>query len=254
MVENNRRIGQLRAEALNAAQSYGPLTQPKLDVLDYAFSQFKVSSFADLGAAYRVDGGYTLYSFDVCGAKKGVLVDTHPTAKTLIEVGARPGAEVVRGNFGDREIAARVDQVDAVIFFDVLLHQVAPNWDQLLELYSAQTRLFIIHNPQWLGPETIRLLDLGEEKYLSSIPKTRNETVYRSALDRPDEVLPEHGRPNRDVHHIWQWGITDASLISKLDRLGFALRYFKDHGYFWNLDRFRNHSFIFEKTVDAAAK
>ena len=237
----------LRVEILRGVQRYGPLMQPKIDVLDFAFGRSKASSFADLGASYRVDGGYTFYTIDCWKAKRGVVVDTHPTERTLAEAAAREGVEVVRGNFGDPQIAARVGMVDAVILFDVLLHQVSPDWDQLLELYSSQTRLFVIHNPQWLDSKTVRLLDLGEEKYLATIPKTRNESVYRAAIDRPDEILPAHGRRNRDVHHIWQWGITDDSLISKLGSLGFALRYFQDHGFFWNLDSFRNHSFIFEK-------
>lgn len=246
--ENARRMAELRGEALRAAQRYGPLTQAKIDLLDFAFSRFGVSSLADLGAAYRVDGGYTFYAVDCWGAKRAVLVDTHPTERTLAEAALRDEVEVVRGNFGDPEIAARVGEVDAVIMFDVLLHQVSPDWDQLLELYAPRTRLFVLHNPQWLDSKTVRLLDLGEEKYLASVPKTHNEAVYRAALDRPDEITAAHGRPNRDVHHIWQWGITDDSLIGKLNSLGFALRYFQDHGYFWALDLFRNHAFVFEKS------
>jgi hypothetical protein len=237
----------LRGKKLEDAQRYGPLILPKLDVLDFAFGCLGASSFADLGAAYRVDGGYSFYALDSCGATRAVIVDTHPTERLIAEAAARTGVELVRGNFGDPQIIERMGEVDAVLVFDVLLHQVAPDWDELLALYAARTRLFLVYNPQWVGPETVRLLDLGEEKFLASVPKTRNEAVYRAAIDRPDEVLPAHGRPNRDVHHIWQWGITDADLISRMRSLGFALRYFQDHGYFWELENFRNHSFVFEK-------
>lgn len=246
-LKEHQQTVEMRQQILREAQSYGPLTQPKLDVLDFAFRRFKIMSFADMGASYRVDGGYTYYSIDCWKPERSVLVDTHPTALTVSRAEERGNVHILRGNFGDPAIAEQVGDVDAVIFFDVLLHQVAPNWDQLLEMYAPHTRLFIIHNPQWIGSETIRLLDLGEEKYLETIPKTRNETVYRAALDRPEEVLPEHGRPNRDVHHIWQWGITDEAMIGKLRSLGFALRYFQDHGFFWNLVDFRNHSFVFER-------
>jgi hypothetical protein len=241
-------ITQLRLKMLkDAQQRYGPLVLPKLDLLNFAFRQFRVSSFADLGAAYRVDGGYSFYALDSCGATKAVIVDTHPTEPLMGEAATRKGVEIVRANFGDPQVVQRVGEVDAVVIFDVLLHQVAPDWDTVLGLYAPKTRLFLVHNPQWLGPETLRLLDLGEERFLAVVPKTRNEAVYRAAIDRPHEINPAHGRPNRDVHHIWQWGITDSDLISTMRSLGFALRYFQDHGYFGDLENFRNHSFVFEK-------
>jgi hypothetical protein len=247
--EDVRAIRQLRMKMLKEAQSYGPLVQPKLDALDFAFSRFGACSFADLGAAFRVDGGYSFYALDAFGATRAVIVDTHPTQKLIAEAAARRGVQIVQGNFGDPQAIEKVGEVDAVIVFDVLLHQVSPDWDDVLGHYAPRTRLFVIHNPQWIGSETIRLLDLGEEKFLAIVPKIRNEAVYRAAIDRPDEILPERGRCNRDVHHIWQWGITDEDLISRMRSLGFALRYFQDHGYFWESDKFRNHSFVFEKGI-----
>jgi hypothetical protein len=232
---------------LEDAERYGPLTLPKLDTLNFAFHRLRASSLADLGAAYRVDGGYSFYALDSCGAARAVLVDAYPTKRMLTEAASRERAEVVWGNFGDTKVAERIGEVDVVVLFDVLLHQVSPDWDELLELYAPRTRLFAVHNPQWLGPETIRLPDLGEENYLAIIPKTRNETLYRAAFERPDEIAPEHGRPNRDVFHLWQWGITDSDLFTRMHSLGFALRYFQDHDYFWGLEHFRNRSFIFEK-------
>jgi hypothetical protein len=237
-----------RTKMLKDAQHcYGPLVMPKLDLLDFAFRRLRGSSFADLGAAFRVDGGYSFYALDAYGAARAIIVDTHPTERLIAEATARKEVEIIQGSFGDPDIVERIGEVDAVIMFDVLLHQVAPDWNELLALYSKKTRLFIVHNPQWLGPETQRLLDLGEEKFLAIVPKVRNEAVYRAAIDRPDEILPERGRRNRDVHHIWQWGITDSDLISGMRSLGFALRYFQDHGFFWESKNFRNHSFLFER-------
>jgi hypothetical protein len=244
--EDAQTIKRLRKK-LEDAQQYGPLTLPKLEALDFAFGSLRASSLADFGAAYRVDGGYSFYAIDSCGATRVVLVDAHPTQRTLAEAAKRNEAEVVRGYFGDVSVAEKVGEVDAVVMFDILLHQVSPDWDELLGLYASRTRLFVIHNPQWIGPETVRLPDLGEEKFLASIPKIRNEALYRAAIDRPNEIAPVHGRPNRDVHHIWQWGITDSDLISRMRSLGFTQRYFRDNGYFWNLENFRNRSFIFEK-------
>jgi hypothetical protein len=241
-----RQLVQRRTEV---AQRYGGLTLPKIELLDNAFSRFAPSSFADLGCAYRVDGGYSLYAADHWQPKRALLVDTHPTARMVEEAAMRQGLEVVLGNFGDAETIDKIGNVDAIIFFDVLLHQVGPDWDELLKRYAPHTRLFIIHNPQWLGPKTVRLPDLGEENFLKVIPQTRNEALYRAAIDRPTEINPAHQRPNRDVHHIWQWGITDADLIALMGSLGFSLRYFSDNGFFWHLTEFRNHSFIFERGV-----
>ena len=245
--ETTKTIRQLRVKRLTEAQRYGPLVQRKLDALDFAFNRFGVVAFADLGAAYRVDGGYSFYALDTSPATRAIIVDTHPTERLFTDAAVREGVEIVRGNFGDPAVIEKVGEVDAVVVFDVLLHQVAPDWDEVRGLYAPKTRVFVIHNPQWLGPETVRLLDLGKEKFLALVPKIRNEAVYRAAIDRPDEVLPERGRRNRDVHHIWQWGITTTDLVLRMLSLGFALRYFQDHGYFGGSENFRNQSFVFEK-------
>ena len=247
--ETAHAIQGLRRKIVEAAQRYGPLKPAKLDALDFAFRRLGVSSFADLGCAYRVNGGYSFYSLDYYSVARAVLVDTHPTKEMLAEAAARKGVEVVQGNFGDAKIAERVGEVDAVFLFDVLLHQVSPDWDELLGLYAARTRLFVVHNPQWLGPKTVRLPDLGEEEFLSNVPKPYNEATYRAAIERPNEIAAAHGRTNRDVHHIWQWGITDSDLVSRMRSLGFGLRYFQDHGFFLSLENFRGHSFIFEKGI-----
>lgn len=245
--EAARTIQQLRMKILESAQRYGPLKLPKLEAIDFAFTHLRASSFADLGPAFRVNGGYSFYAIDHCGAERAVLIDTHPTEQMLAEAATRKEVEVVRGNFGDAKVAEAIGRVDAVFFFDVLLHQVSPDWDELLALYAPRTRLFVVHNPQWLGPKTVRLLDLGEKEFFANVPKIHNEAIYRAAIDRPDEIVAAHGRRNRDVHHVWQWGITDSDLISRMNSLGFALRYFQDNGHFGDLKNFRNHALIFEK-------
>ncbi|MGK0260447.1 MAG: hypothetical protein ACI96M_003895 [Candidatus Azotimanducaceae bacterium] len=75
----------------------------------------------------------------------GYVVDTHPTAK--------------------------VPSVDCIFLFDVLLHQVNPNWDTVLRRCAEKTDCFVIYNQQWIGsPITTRLLELGHDEYFASTP------------------------------------------------------------------------------------
>ena len=226
------------------------LLQDKLDLIDFAFSRFNLHSFADLGAVWRVEGGYTFYTLDKYDGSVGAIVDTHLT--DVIHNRARKFAQlrVIRGNFGDEMIAREVGDVDAIFLFDVLLHQVAPDWHRILEMYALQTKCFIIYNQQWIGSErTVRLLELGEEEYFRNVPHERTEKPYddlfqKLELKHPD---PDHDRPWRDVHSIWQWGITDTDLRAKIESLDFRLQFMKNCGRFGNLANFENHAFVFSK-------
>ena len=154
--------------------------------------------------------------------------------------------KVVTGNFGDEMVAREVGDVDAIFLFDVLLHQVAPDWHRILEMYARQTKCFIICNPQWIGSErTVRLLELGEEEYFRNVPHHRTEGIYKNLFQKLEEKHPCHDRPWRDVHHIWQWGIIDADLRAKAESLGFRLQFIKNCGRFGKLANFENHAFVF---------
>lgn len=76
MKEIAQSITKLRGKKLTETQRYGPLVQRKLDVLDFAFNRFGVLTFADLGAAFRVDGGYSFYALDTSAATKAIIVDS----------------------------------------------------------------------------------------------------------------------------------------------------------------------------------
>jgi hypothetical protein len=138
--------------------------------------------------------------------------------------------------------------VDAILLFDVLLHQVDPNWDEILRMYSKATSRFLIFNQQLIdGDRTIRLLERGLDEYFRLVPFDRHREVYRDLVEHFDEIHPRYGRPWRDVHNVWQWGITDADLLRVMDELGFELRYRRNHGRFSNFDAFENHAFLFRK-------
>jgi hypothetical protein len=225
-----------------------PLVPDKIELINYAFSRFGLHSFADLGGVWGVEGGYTFNTLDNHDVSAAILVDTNPT--DMVENRAREFAQlkILTGNFGDEAVAATVGDVDAVFLFDVLLHQVAPDWHRVLEMYARQTKCFVIYNQQWTGSDqTVRLLDFGEEEYFRNVPHERTETPYDNLFEKLDEKHSGHGRLWRDVHSIWQWGITNSDLITKVESLGFRLQYMKNCGRFGQLENFENHAFVFTK-------
>ncbi len=158
----------------------------------------------------------------------------------------RPGMEVLDTSFADPDTVSDLGQVDAILLFDVLVGMVDPDWDQLLELYAPATSSFVIANPQWeLSETTVRLIDLGRERYLEAVPSAKFHTEL---FDRLDEWHPGQHRPYRDTRGLWQWGITDADLVTKLDALGFAMEQE------WSLNSpvgttgFLNKAFVFSRS------
>jgi len=224
------------------------IVQDKVDIIDQAFSSLGVDSFADLGGVWRVEGAYTFHALDNHPIKDAALVDTHLTPTVVARAKSYPQLRLINGNFGNPAIVDQVGTVDAVLLFDVLLHQVSPDWDTILEMYAKNVRTLLIYNQQWTGSkDTVRLLDLGEEEYFRNVPHNRRQENYRNLYEKLDQIHPDHDRPWRDVHHIWQWGITDADLESKVTRLGFKLVYKKNCGRFGRLPNFENHAFIFSR-------
>ena len=195
-----------------------------------------------------MDGGYTFHALREHHAAAATLVDTHPTEAVFKRARQYPQLRVIAGNFGDAAIAREVGTVDALFLFDVLLHQVAPDWDRILQMYAEQTRCWIIYNQQWIGSDrTLRLLELGEEEYFSNVPHDRTRKPYDTIFQRLDEIHPEHDKPWRDVHHIWQWGITDRDLRAQAESLGFRLQFRKNCGPFGDLRNFENHCFVYTR-------
>lgn len=222
----------------------------KKALIDQAFrrSPGGLRSFADLGGVWGIQGAYTFYALRAHRPHSAVLVDTNLTEEVRARAGSFRGLRLIEGNFGAAGMPDRVGRVDAVFLFDVLLHQVRPNWDRILEMYAAVTDCFIVYNQQFIaGRRTVRLIDLGVEEYFRHVPFDRTRPGYRELIERPDEINPEHQRPWKDVHNIWQWGITDADLIAKTEGLGYAMLHRANHGRFGDFPSFENHSFIFHR-------
>jgi len=222
----------------------------KKRLIDFACKKLGIKSFADLGGVWGVDGEYTFYAMDTYKIGKSFLVDITFTEKVMEKKKGYSGLNMISGNFGEAEVARQIGNVDAIILFDVLLHQVKPDWDAVLELYAARTKSFLIFNPQFIASDqTVRLLDLSEDEYFRNIPHKKNEEPYKTVLERMHEIHPrpqyKQQRIYRDIHDIWQWGIVDEELISRMKHLGFTMRYFKNWGKYNELTNFENHAFAF---------
>jgi hypothetical protein len=216
----------------------------KLAAIDRACRLVDARSVADLGGVWAVDGGYAFHAAGQPGVARVALVDEDFTPAVTERAAAGGGVvELIGGNFGDPAIAARVGAVDIVLLFDVLLHQVRPDWDEILDLYADRTRCFVIVQPTYAGDgPTVRLLDLGPERYLATVPEV---AIHHEALVHLDERNERRDRPWRDVHDIWQWGITDASLRAKLGRLGFETAHRESPGPWHGLPDFTDSAYVF---------
>lgn len=221
------------------------LVRGKINLIDRAFTSCRIESFADLGAVWGVEGAYTFRALDKYPVKEAVLVDGRITPTVAARANSYPQLRVIEGNFGDQEIADKVGNVDALFLFDVLLHQVSPDWDTILDMYAKNVRCLLIYNQQWIGSTTtVRLLDLGEKHYFRNVPHSKLNKAYRDLFQKLDKKHPDHDKPWRDIPDIWQWGITDADLESKASELGFKLLYKEDcRGFGW-LPNIQNRAFL----------
>ena len=242
------RIKALQADAID--EYHVNFRIEKKDLLDVAFAGRPTGAIAELGGVWGVDCAYGRYALAKFGLLSVKVVDTHWTESALQAVARHPQMEVIARNFGDSEVPGMIGPVDAVILFDVLLHQVAPDWDRVLQIYAPYTESFVIFNPQWIEPgPSVRLLDLGRQEYFRRVPHEPGEPLYEMLFANMYELHPEHKRIWRDIHHVWQWGITTADLMFTMGRLGFTLEYFRNHG-LPGASPFAEQAFVFRKQRD----
>jgi hypothetical protein len=223
-------------------QEKARLGELKLRAIDVAFQRFACRSSADLGAVWGVDAGYSLYVADNYAPERVVICDDDFTDPIVERARRDERIELIEGNFGTDEIAAQVGAVDALLMFDILLHQVDPDWDALLAMYAPRTRCFVLAGPWWRGESTVRLLDLGRDEYLETVPLRE---VHEPVMDKLQEFNDRRGRLWRDVHDIWQWGIADQHLRQRMRGLGFVLAHHENLGRWRGLDRFDNSAYVF---------
>jgi hypothetical protein len=58
------------------------LNPDKKQLIDFARERLNMTSFADLGGVWHVDGGYSFYAMDHHAIKTGVLVDLEFTPRS----------------------------------------------------------------------------------------------------------------------------------------------------------------------------
>ena len=225
------------------------LNPDKLALIDRAVRQLGARTVADLGGVWRVNGGYAFHAAKR-GADKVTLVDLSFTPEVHGRKEKQPRVELFTANFGLAETAERVGPVDAVLLFDVLLHQVRPDWDEVLGNWAPHVKHFVVYNQQYTGPKTVRLLDLGREEYFQHAPHDITQQEYKDLFERPNERHPfyDDGRTYRDQHGVWQWGITDEDLRRVMKSLGFTETFYKDCGPWPGLKNIQNRAFIFSRT------
>jgi hypothetical protein len=227
---------------------FAHLDPNKRQLIDFA-CQLGMASFADLGAVWNVDAGYTFYAMERHRVSSAVIVDTGITPAVLEKKRRYPGLRIIKGNFGQSTIRDQIGKVDGVFFFDTLLHQVRPDWDEVLGMYAGVARIVLIFNQQYTNfDRTTRLLDLGRDEYFRNIPHSAGEEPYRTYFLDLDTIHPEHKRPYRDIHNIWQWGIVDADLTGRMNELGFKMQFYKNCGSCGQLQNVENHAFVFCKS------
>lgn len=179
----------------------------KQKLIDLAYTNLPChpKSFVDVGAVWGIDGAYTYYILETYGALSAYIVDQIITPEVIRQSRAFPQLTIHQGNIADDDFLKTIDQVDMVLLFDILLHQVNPNWWELLKMYASKCEHFLIFNPQYIKSDrTIRLLYLGVDQYFKTIPHNPDEPNYRELIEHPNQVHPILNRPWRDIHHIWQ--------------------------------------------------
>jgi hypothetical protein len=222
----------------------------KKDAIDFAVERYGVKTIAELGCTWGIDCAYGDYAARKYGLTDVAFVDTY-WPQSSIDVCLRlPAARIIDGWLGQPETAAQVGKVDAVILFWVLLHQVNPNWDEVLRMYAKQTDVFIISNPQWQDEKTVRLFDLGEEEYFKNVPGDKlHNHLYEGlfAALAGDEEAKKKLHNSTEHHCFWQWGITDNDIIALMKSLGFKLTYYMNTGAHGGLPKFDDCCFVFKK-------
>jgi hypothetical protein len=222
---------------LRRRDAFAHLHASKLQLLDVAFGDLGARTFADLGGVWHVDGGYSLYALERCGASRGVLVDVG--AHSLSErTRSHPRLDVVAEDFRDGAIAEDVGDVDAVFHFDTLLHQAQPDWDEVLASYRS-ARLHLVSQPQWIGEETFRLTTLPFDDY--------SRAVTPAGAEPWPATEAELEQVGRDSPGIWQWAITDDALLSTMRRLGYELAFARNWGPWHGLEGFERHALLFAR-------
>jgi hypothetical protein len=222
--------------------------QIKTNLIDYAVKKYAIRSIMDVGACWGVNGGYTFHALEN-GVETALILDgkiTSLTAERAKKYGDR--VQCVQMNLSDIVAVQNLPEVDAILLFDVLLHQVSPDWDAFMAMYVRKARVMIIYNQDFIGDKTIRFVDLGREFY-TTYRFTRELNDIDEWFAKHYQIDPRYGKIYRDIHHFWQFGITSTDIIRHASAMGFRLDLFENYGLFSEEMPFiERHSFLFHKS------
>jgi len=204
-----------------------PVVAHKAALIKKAYKHRPFRSFADLGACWGVNAGYAIYARKLCGSDfdRAFIVDQIITSISRDRVSKWDNFFPVQAILGSAEARTKVGPVDALIIFDILLHQANPDWRQFLKDWLAQTKqTVIVYNQNWFKDATsVRFFERGPEWYLKNVVYVVGEPKVREWFANPYRFIPEEGVNAKDSFHFWQWGITPADLIDEFQKNGFDL-------------------------------
>jgi hypothetical protein len=208
-----------------------PVTPYKAAMISDAIERYQLRSIIDVGACWGVNGGYAQHALASGKIERAIVLDGCITNLTRARFSNEPRAQLREGDLGNFEFIDAIPRCDAAIIFDVLLHQVDPDWDEFIARYARKVDHFIIYNQDLNASRTVRFHENGLDWYVQNVPGVPEEPDRISQwFAKHDQICPWLNRPWRDVHHYWQWGITKWDLMEKLRELGFTLDWFNNFG------------------------
>ena len=223
----------------------------KAALANHAVRKHDVKSFADVGGCWGVHAGYTTHVLAKNTIEKAYVADGKVNEQSRAAGRPYPQLEFIEGQFNEPAFIEPFPQVDALIMYSILLHQANLDWDRFLEAWSGKARVIVIYNQMWKkSDETIRFVERGRDWYLDNVYFTDRAKILEW-FEKLDEPHPS-GRRWRDMQYYWQFGITTADLVRKMEALGFRLDLYENFGAFkkpW----FENEGFIFVRKPAAAA-
>jgi len=203
-----------------------PILSHKAQLIDHAQILRPFKSFADLGSCWGVNGGYAFYARELCGSnfERGYIVDQYITPLTIDRANSQPNIHLLQGMLGSELVRKSVGKVDALLMFDILLHQVAPDWNQFITDWLPLTDTVIIYNQNWFkSKKTIRFVNYGLDWYFKNVYFNNNEEGLRKWFASHHLFNEQQLKIERDIHDWWQWGIVPQDIVGLFASNGFDL-------------------------------
>src|ERR1043166_10208152 len=120
-----------------------PVTPCKAAMISDAIERYRLRSIIDVGACWGVNGGYAQHALASGKIERAIVLDGRITNLTRARFSNESRAQLREGDLGNLEFIDAVPKCDAAIIFDVLLHQVDPDWDEFIARYARKVDHFI---------------------------------------------------------------------------------------------------------------